>query len=51
MYMGWGADGSVWFASEMKALVNDCKKIEQFPPGHYWSHKTKQLHRCYPLCC
>eukprot|EP00802_Teleaulax_amphioxeia_P000911 Tamp_00912.p1 GENE.Tamp_00912~~Tamp_00912.p1 ORF type:complete len:630 (+),score=163.58 Tamp_00912:330-2219(+) len=47
MYMGWGADGSVWFASEMKALVHDCKKIEQFPPGHYWSHKTKQLHRYY----
>ena len=43
MYMGWGADGSVWFASEMKALVHDCKKIEQFPPGHYWSHKV-----CWP---
>ena len=47
MYMGWGADGSVWFASEMKCLVTECKKIEQFPPGHYWSHKTKQLVRYY----
>ena len=47
MYMGWGADGSVWFASEMKALVHDCKKIEQFPPGHYWSHKV----RASPATC
>jgi len=43
MYMGWGDDGAVWFASEMKCLINDCKRIEQFPPGHYWSHKTRQL--------
>ena len=47
MYMGWGADGSVWFASEMKTLVHDCKKITQFPPGHYWSRQTKLLHRYY----
>jgi asparagine synthase (glutamine-hydrolysing) len=47
MYMGWGSDGSVWFASEMKTLIHDCKKITQFPPGHYWSHKTKSLHRYY----
>jgi len=28
-------------------LQNDCKKIVQFPPGHYWSHKTKALHQYY----
>jgi asparagine synthetase B (glutamine-hydrolysing) len=26
--MGWGKDGSLWFASEMKALIADCSKIE-----------------------
>jgi hypothetical protein len=24
-YMGWGSDGSIWFASEMKCLIEDCK--------------------------
>lgn len=26
LYIGWGRDGSVWVASEMKCLVNDCVK-------------------------
>eukprot|EP00288_Rhodomonas_lens_P012893 CAMPEP_0177707586 /NCGR_PEP_ID=MMETSP0484_2-20121128/9832_1 /TAXON_ID=354590 /ORGANISM="Rhodomonas lens, Strain RHODO" /LENGTH=635 /DNA_ID=CAMNT_0019219113 /DNA_START=43 /DNA_END=1950 /DNA_ORIENTATION=- len=47
MYMGWGKDGAVWFASEMKCLMKECQRIEQFPPGHYWSHKTKQLTQYY----
>jgi len=28
LYIGYGADGSIWFASEMKALIDDCEKIE-----------------------
>jgi asparagine synthase (glutamine-hydrolysing) len=40
LYMGTGADGSVWFASEMKALISDCVKIETFPPGHYYTPET-----------
>ena len=34
LYIGYGADGSVWFASEMKALVEGCARVEVFPPGH-----------------
>eukprot|EP00755_Sulcionema_specki_P017469 Sspe_Gene.1118::Locus_380_Transcript_2_3_Confidence_0.400_Length_1748::g.1118::m.1118/K01953/asnB, ASNS; asparagine synthase (glutamine-hydrolysing) len=37
MYRGQHADGSIWFASEAKALQNDCATIEWFPPGHVFS--------------
>lgn len=40
LYYGWGADGSVWFASEMKALKDDCERFEIFPPGHIYSSKA-----------
>jgi asparagine synthetase B (glutamine-hydrolysing) len=32
MYWGKGADGSTWFASEMKALHDICESFEIFPP-------------------
>lgn len=35
--MGKGKDGSVWFASEMKCLIDDCETIEVFPPGHFYT--------------
>lgn len=38
LYQGWRkSDNSVWFASEMKSLNEDCDRIIAFPPGHYWS--------------
>ncbi|CAI7906333.1 unnamed protein product, partial [Closterium sp. NIES-53] len=39
MYIGWGRDGSVWFASEMKALKDECERFEIFPPGKIYSSK------------
>jgi len=45
--MGYGHDGSIWFASEMKALVADCKTVQEFPPGHYWSSENGELRRYY----
>ncbi|MEM0984339.1 MAG: asparagine synthase-related protein [Planctomycetota bacterium] len=33
LYMGSHPDGTVWFASEMKALVDDCERIELVEPG------------------
>ncbi len=36
LYIGRHADGTVWFASEMKALVDDCLYVELVPPGHAW---------------
>ncbi|KAF5960509.1 hypothetical protein HYC85_001718 [Camellia sinensis] len=47
LYMGWGLDGSVWFASEMKALSDDCERFMSFPPGHIYSSKSGGLRRWY----
>eukprot|EP01097_Dermamoeba_algensis_P004330 TRINITY_DN2855_c0_g1_i1.p1 TRINITY_DN2855_c0_g1~~TRINITY_DN2855_c0_g1_i1.p1 ORF type:complete len:557 (-),score=156.29 TRINITY_DN2855_c0_g1_i1:103-1773(-) len=47
MYIGWADDGSVWFASELKALKEDCTKIEPFPPGQIYSSKTKGFRTWY----
>jgi len=47
LYVGWGRDGSLWFASEMKALVNDCERFEEFPPGCYWNQNTQKAERWY----
>ena len=34
LYTGRDAEGTLYVASEMKALVPVCKQIEVFPPGH-----------------
>jgi asparagine synthase (glutamine-hydrolysing) len=36
LYYGYGKDGSVWFCSEMKGLVEDCTTYFTFPPGHFY---------------
>jgi len=40
LYIGKHADGSVWFASEMKCLIDHCETFEIFPPGHYYTPDT-----------
>jgi asparagine synthase (glutamine-hydrolysing) len=47
LYIGYGADGSIWFASEMKALATECARFEVFLPGHYYSSKQGGMHRWY----
>ncbi|KAG2541532.1 hypothetical protein PVAP13_9NG685100 [Panicum virgatum] len=47
LYIGWGGDGSVWFASEMKALNEDCVRFELFPPGHLYSSAAAGFRRWY----
>jgi len=37
LYWGHGQDGSLWFASEMKAIAEICPRFEQFPPGYVYS--------------
>jgi len=34
LYVGQGTDGSIWVASEMKALAPVCTSWRVFPPGH-----------------
>lgn len=40
LYYGIDAHGVVYFASEMKALADQCKSFAAFPPGHYYTPKT-----------
>ncbi|KAE7998086.1 hypothetical protein FH972_002664 [Carpinus fangiana] len=47
LYIGWGLDGSVWFASEMKALSDDCERFTSFLPGHIYSSKQGGFRRWY----
>lgn len=49
LYIGWHHSGSIWFASEMKAL-EDCALIKEFPPGHYWSRDVGDFIRWYKPC-
>eukprot|EP01061_Rhynchopus_euleeides_P039632 TRINITY_DN679_c0_g1_i3.p2 TRINITY_DN679_c0_g1~~TRINITY_DN679_c0_g1_i3.p2 ORF type:complete len:548 (+),score=264.43 TRINITY_DN679_c0_g1_i3:105-1748(+) len=44
MYIGKHADGSTWFASEAKALQNDCATIEVFEPGTTYSQGGVKRH-------
>ena len=34
LYVGWDIFGTLYVASELKALEGTCNKIEVFPPGH-----------------
>lgn len=45
MYIGWHANGTIWFASEMKALVHDCDRVELVEPGTAWV-RDEQGVRC-----
>ena len=37
LYIGYDADGTIYVASELKALEGNCDRYEVFPPGHYSS--------------
>ena len=40
LYIGYDSDGTVYVASELKALEGQCERYEPFLPGHYyWSVK------------
>ena len=41
LYVGWSSDGVFYVSSELKSLEGICNKIEIFPPGNYYSSKTK----------
>ena len=47
LYMGWDSEGTLFVSSELKALEGKCKKIEVFPPGHYYSSKDLKLCKWY----
>ena len=47
LYMGHDADGTVYVASELKALEGFCEEYEPFPPGHYYWSREPGLKRYY----
>lgn len=48
LYMGWGNDGSIYFASEMKALIGQCARLQLFPPGHCYCSKGENANEFVP---
>ncbi|RXR32106.1 asparagine synthase B [Flavobacterium piscinae] len=40
LYYGLDERGRMYFASEMKAIADQCKTFSTFPPGHYYTEKT-----------
>ena len=43
LYIGYDSDGTVYVASELKALEGQCERYEPFLPGHYyWSASPGQ---------
>jgi len=43
LYVGWDDEGNLYAASEMKALVGHCGRIEEFPPGcYYLGHESEK---------
>ncbi len=47
LYMGHDEHGSLFVASEMKALVPICKTLKEFPPGCYLSSEQGEIKTYY----
>lgn len=47
MYMGHDPSGTLYVASEMKALAGVCNTMREFPPGHYLEGRGGKLTRWY----
>ena len=47
LYTGRDAQGQLYVASEMKALVSVCKTVEEFPPGHVLDSEVGEPVRYY----
>jgi len=47
LYWGRDAKGQVFVASEMKAIIDICEAVEEFPPGHFFKSGDSQPTRYY----
>ncbi len=47
LYIGYDSDGTVYVASELKALEGQCERYEPFLPGHYYWSKEPGIKRYY----
>ena len=49
LYQGWSSKrpGAVYFASELKALIDECDSIISFPPGHVYDSADNSTTRYF----
>ena len=47
LYIGYDSDGTVYVASELKALEGQCERYEPFLPGHYYWSREPGMKRYY----
>lgn len=47
LYIGYDSDGTVYVASELKALEGECERYEPFLPGHYYWSGDPGMKRWY----
>ena len=47
LYIGYDNDGTVYVASELKAIEGQCEQYEPFLPGHYYWSKEPEMKRFY----
>jgi asparagine synthase (glutamine-hydrolysing) len=47
LYIGWDEFGDFYVASELKALEGTCRKIREFPPGHYLHSTQGEIRQWY----
>jgi len=47
LYMGHDPSGTLYVASEVKALTGICNTLQEFPPGHYLEGRGGELTRWY----
>ena len=47
LYIGYDDDGTLYVASELKALEGNCGRYEEFKPGHYYWSREGEMKRYY----
>ncbi len=47
LYYGFDDDQQLYVASEMKALVDVCSVVHEFPPGHFWDSRHDAPQKFY----
>ena len=49
LYMGYNTSNpdTIYFASEMKCLQDECDYLISFPPGHFYDSRKKQIERYF----
>ena len=47
LYIGYDSDGTVYVASELKALEGQCERYDPFLPGHYYWSQEPGMKRYY----